>query len=172
MADDIRPSKTQRKKQMIALQDLGAELTELSDIQLAALALPENLHDALLEAKRVNGFEARRRQLQYVGKLMRGVDPAPIRAQLDAWNTSSQRHLALLARAEHWRERLLADEHVIAEFIAEHSHADAQQLRSLTHNALRERAASRPPAAYRALYRFLREALLAHEVQRGEKREA
>lgn len=159
---------------MLALQDLGAELAALSEAQLAAMALPEHLHDALLEARRVSGFEARRRQMQYVGKLMRGVDPEPIRSRLDAWKSSSQRHLALLARAGHWRERLLAHEAGIADFLAEHPRADAQQLRALAHNARRERETNRPPASYRALYRFLREALLAQEAwreERGEKRE-
>jgi ribosome-associated protein len=171
---DARPSKSQRKRQMLALQDLGAELSELSRPQLDALALPENLRDALLEARRISGFEARRRHMQYVGKLMRGIDPDPIRTQLEAWKAPARRHAAMLARAEFWRERVLAEEDAVALFCEDHPHADARQLSQLVQAVRRERELNRPPASYRALYRLLREALLAQEggrEERGERRE-
>ncbi|OGA20916.1 MAG: hypothetical protein A3I02_00715 [Betaproteobacteria bacterium RIFCSPLOWO2_02_FULL_67_26] len=82
--DGDRPSKTQRKKQVHALQDLGAELVELSAEQLAAIELPESLRDAVEAARRITARGARRRQLQYIGKLMRRVDAGPIRAALAA----------------------------------------------------------------------------------------
>ena len=82
--DDKRPSKSQRKKEVHALQDLGVELVALSDERLAALELPERLRDAVMEARRITAREARRRQLQYIGKLMRKVDAEPIRAALAA----------------------------------------------------------------------------------------
>jgi ribosome-associated protein len=84
MADETPISKTQRKKQVHELRDLGVELVELSDEQLAAIALPEALRDAVMEARRITRFGAKRRQLQYIGKLMRQVDPGPIRATLAA----------------------------------------------------------------------------------------
>lgn len=82
--DDL-PSKSQRKRDMDALQDIGAELTELNEQQLASIELPENLRDAVLAARVMKRNEARRRQVQYIGKLMRQVDPAPIRVKLDGF---------------------------------------------------------------------------------------
>ena len=155
--DEIPPSKTQRKKQMTALQDLGAELIELSEQQLAQIGLPDNLHDAVIAIRRTGKFEARRRQLQYIGKLMRTVDPEPIRAQLDIWKTTSRAHTAWLHQIERWRERLLADEAALHELVSGNPHADTQQLRTLIRNALRERELNKPPRSYRALFQVLRE---------------
>lgn len=159
VSDDTRPSKTQQKKQMLRLQDMGAELLALNESQLAAIVLPDNLREAVSAAKRMTKFEARRRQLQYIGKLMRTVDPDPIRASLDAWKAASHRHTARLHRIERWRERMLADDAALAEFVAAHPHADAQQLRALVRNTQRERAEDKPPKNYRALFQLIREAL-------------
>lgn len=156
MADEL-PSKTQRKKQMLALQDLGAQLVALNEDQLIAMALPDNLHDAVLEARRISKFEARRRQLQYIGKLMRTIDPEPVRAWIDAWTTKSREHTAQLHLIERWRERLLADDVALGELVVSYPHADAQQLRALVRNAQRERDANKPPRNYRALFQALRE---------------
>jgi ribosome-associated protein len=159
VTDDTRPSKTQRKKHMLALQDLGAELVALNDEQLESMALPENLHDAVSAAQRITSFEGRRRQLQYIGKLMRTIDADPIRERLDIWKASSREHSARLHRIERWRERLLADESALAEFMENHPRADAQQLRALVRNTRRERAENKPPRSYRALFQFLRATL-------------
>ena len=156
MTDEL-PSKTQRKKQMLALQDLGAELVALNEDQLIAMALPENLHDAVLETRRISKFEARRRQLQYIGKLMRTIDPEPVRARIDAWKTKSREHTAQLHLIERWRERLLADDAALGELVVAYPHADAQQLRALVRNAQRERPLGAPPRSYRALFQALRE---------------
>lgn len=140
---------------MTALQDLGAELVELSEQRLAQIELPDNLRDAVTAARRLSKFEARRRQLQYIGKLMRCVDAEPIRAQLAAWKTSSREHTAWLHRIERWRERLLTDESALDELIGECPHADAQQLRVLIRNTLRERELNKPPRNFRALFQAL-----------------
>ena len=155
-SNEEKPSKTQRKKQVTALQQLGGELVKLRDEQLAAIGLPENLRDAVLEAQRIGSFEARRRQMQYIGKLMRKVDAAPIRAALDALHAGPRREVALHKRADSWRERLLAEDAALAEFAREHPHADTQQLRTLTSAALRERESGQPPRAFRQLYQALR----------------
>jgi len=172
--DDTRPSKTRQKKRMLALQDLGAELVALNEDQLASMALPDNLREAIAAAKRITPFEARRRQLQYIGKLMRGIDPEPIRARLEVWKASSREHSARLHRIERWRERLLSEESALAEFIANHSRADAQQLRALVRNARRERAENKPPRNYRALFQLIlatleqnREEAGLHEYEQG-----
>jgi ribosome-associated protein len=166
--NETQPSKTQRKKQMTALQDLGAELVELSAERLASLALPDSLREAVEQARRVTKFEARRRQLQYIGKLMRHVDAEPLRARLDAWKSVSREHTALLHRIERWRERLLAEDAALEAFILEHPHADTQQLRVLVRNTLRERELNKPPRNFRALFQFLRDALQKTGEATGE----
>jgi ribosome-associated protein len=152
-----RPSKTQRKKHMHDLQDLGAELVELNEQQLASIELPERLLDAVKEARGMTKFEARRRQLQYIGKLMREVDPEPIRRRLDAWKSTSRAHTARLHLIERWRTRLLDDEDAMAELLSEYSKADAARLRTLVRNAHREHEAQRAPRSYRALFHLLSE---------------
>lgn len=150
-------SKTQRKREMTALQALGEQLVELDEERLSALHLPSSLLAAVLEAKRIKSFGALRRQLQYIGRLMRNVDAAPIRAQLDAWRSTSRHHTAGLHRVERWRERLLADEIAIQDFIAEFPAADLQQIRALIRNTHKERAEGKPPRSYRGLFQALRE---------------
>lgn len=151
------PSKSQRKRDMTELQEMGAELLELSAQQLAQIVLPDNLHDAVIAARQITKFEARRRQLQYIGKLMRTIDPEPLRAQLDLWKTTSDEHKAWLHNLERWRDRLLADEAALNELVSAHPRADTQQLRTLIRNSLREREANKPPKSYRALFQVLRE---------------
>lgn len=162
MREGNQRSKTQRKKDMLALQDLGTELLALSEQQLATVPLPENLRDAVHEARRITDFEGRRRQLQYVGKLMRFVDAEPIRERIDAFKASARQHAAQLHRIEHWRERLIADEAALAELVSSYPRADAHHLRTLARNARRERDEGRPPKSFRALFKALR-ALLGEE---------
>ena len=149
-------SKTQRKKAGHMLQALGEELVKLNDNQLAAIELPEALRDAVMVARRITKFEAKRRQLQYIGKLMRAVDAEPIRAALDAVLARSRRQTAAHKRVEAWRERLLADHAALSDFLREFPYADAPRLRQLMSAALRERDAGIPPRSYRELYQALR----------------
>ncbi|MDP1674866.1 MAG: ribosome biogenesis factor YjgA [Burkholderiales bacterium] len=153
--DDL-PSKSQRKREMTALQDIGAELIELNDQQLAGMELPESLHAAVAEARKLRANGARRRQLQYIGKLMRQVDPAPIREKLDGFRSTSAAETARLHRIERWRERMLGDPAAVAEFIAAHPGTDSQQLRTLIRNTADERARGKPPKHFRALFQMIR----------------
>ena len=153
---DDPPSKSQRKRDMNALQDIGAELLELNDQQLAGIELPENLRTAVTEARKLRANGARRRQLQYIGKLMRQVDPAPIREKLDGFRSTSAAETARLHRIERWRERLLEDPAAVAEFIAAHPGTDSQQLRTLIRNTAEERARGKPPKNFRALFQMIR----------------
>ena len=154
------PSKSQRKRDSHALQDLGTELVELNDEQLASVELPENLRDAVLEARRLAGkHEARRRQMQYIGKLMRHIDPDPIRASIDAYKAVSREATARLHLLERWRTRLLEDEDALTVFMGEYPHADAARVRQLLRNAGRERAAGQPPKSYRALFQLINETI-------------
>jgi len=157
MADEII-SKTKRKQEMHELQALGAALVSLSEPQIRELSLDNALREAVLEAKRIRSHEARRRQIQYIGRLMRDVDPAPIREHLAALEGHSSRATAEHRRLETWRERLLADDAALTEFADAFPRADLQALRALLRNARRELKEGRPPRAQREIFRFLRDA--------------
>jgi ribosome-associated protein len=150
-------SKTRKKREMHELQALGAALVRLSDSQLEIIEIPEKLREALLEAKRIKSHEAKRRQMQYIGRLMREVDPAPIRSRLAELEGTSAQAAARHRRLEAWRERLLGDDEALTAFAAEHPGADLQALRTLIRNARKEAALGRPPRAYRELFRVLKE---------------
>lgn len=164
---DERPSKSQRKRDMTALQELGAELVTLNADQLAQIELPERLRDAVLATQRMKSHEARRRQLQYIGKLMRGVDPEPIRTTLDAWRRTARDATAQQRAVERWRERLLDDDAALAEFAAAYAGCDLQHLRTLIASVKRDRAQNRTPKNYRELFRALRE-IVAPAVRSAE----
>ncbi|HEX2830762.1 MAG TPA: ribosome biogenesis factor YjgA [Burkholderiales bacterium] len=153
-------SKSQRKRESHALQDLGSELVELNDEQLSAIDMPENLRDAVMEARRLDGkHEARRRQMQYIGKLMRHIDPAPIRERIDAYKMVSREATARLHQLERWRARLLEEDTALTELMSAYPHADAARIRTLVRNAERERAAGQPPKSFRALFQLLNETI-------------
>ena len=158
MQDSAVPpvSKTKRKKEMHELQALGVALVELPESQLAAMQIADELREAVLEAKRIKSHEGKRRQLQYVGRLMREVDPAPIRAQLDALTGHSAQEAARHRRLEALREKLLANDEALTSYVAEHAGADLQALRTLIRNARREQKEGRAPRAYRELFRLLK----------------
>ena len=151
-----RPSKSQRKRDMHSLQEMGAALVELSAERLGRIEMPEELRTAIREAQRLTKHEARRRQMQYIGRLMRDTDPAPIREALDAINGASAIETARQHRLEKLRERLLEDESVLTEIAAAHPGVDITRLKQLRRGALQEREAGRPPKNYRELFRMLR----------------
>lgn len=160
--DELLPiSKTKRKRAMDALQDLGAELVELSNDQLKQLDLPDALLIAVKDAKKLtNARGAQKRQLQYIGRLMRDVDPEPIQAKMDEWNGVSKEATIKLHLLERWRERLLENESALGEFLSAHPDVDVQYLRTLIRNAHKEREANKPPKSSRALFKLLREIIL------------
>jgi len=155
--DDGIVSKTKRKQEMTALQSLGARLVDLPESQIAELPMEENLREAVLEAKRITSHEAKRRQMQYVGKLMRKIDPEPLRERLEAMTGHSARAAAQHRRLEGWRERLLADDEALTAFAAEHPDADLQALRTLIRNTRKEQKEAKPPRSYRELFRLIKE---------------
>ena len=156
---DAAPSKTRRKKDMHALQDLGATLVGLDPSKLKELGLPERLADAIGQARSITKHEARRRQLQYVGRLMRDVDPAPLLAALERMETLPRAERAQFAAAERWRDRLLEDEDAITAFTAAHPAADPVELAELVREARGERASGRSPHKFRALFRLVSQCL-------------
>lgn len=153
------PSKTQLKKHSHELQKLGAAVAGLSDARLARLDLPERLRDAIELYQRTRTHEGRRRQLQYVGKLMRDVDDAPLREAVAEAELGSARETLLLHETERWRDALIADDEAQTRWLREHADCDAQRLRSLVRAARREAALppeQRNPRCFRELFQFIR----------------
>jgi len=134
-------SKTDQKRESQALQSLGQELLTLREALFARLLLPENLQDALAEAKRITDFEGKRRQMQFVGKLMRTLDEEQldaIRAALEEQRSGSAAERLLLHQAENWRERLVADDNALGEWLAQYPDTDTQHLRTLIRQARKD----------------------------------
>lgn len=150
-------SKTRLKQQMDELQKLGETLVELPIDKLRQIEMPESLLDAVLEARKITAHGGRRRQLQYIGKLMRQVDPAPIQEKLDQWNGNHAAETARLHQLENWRKRLIEDDRALAQFLDAHQAADIQHLRTLIRNARKEAAENKPPKSSRELFKVLRE---------------
>jgi ribosome-associated protein len=157
-----QPSKTRRKQASHDLQDLGVALAALSDDRIAALPIDERLRDAVLAYRRTRSHEGRRRQMQFVGKLMRTVDVEPIRRAVEAERSGRALDAAALHEAERWRAALIADDAALTRWTAAHPGIDTQQLRGLVRNARRDAALApelRSGRAYRELFRHLREQL-------------
>lgn len=163
-----RPSKTQRKRQMHERQALGAKLVELNAEQLARLALPEQLHESILQAQAIRGHEARRRQLQYIGKLMRSADYDLIRHAYEALLGPSRASIALMHRCERLRDQLIDDDASLERFVRDHPDADVQWLRAKLRAARQERAAPSSASHARELYRYLHTLLRAPDKAGGK----
>jgi ribosome-associated protein len=154
-----RPSKTQRKKASHELQDLGEALVALPDARLDGLAIPETLRDAVREHKRTRTHEGRRRQMQYIGKLMRGADIEPIRQAVTDMQLGRAKDALALHEAERWRTELIASDDHVTRFMQDHPQADVQQLRQLIRAARKDAALvpeKRSGRAYRELFQFIR----------------
>jgi len=152
-------SRTKKKQAAEELQRLGVALIALPPAQLDALALPAILLAAVREAQRITSHGALRRQVQFVGKVMRKIDPEPVRAAIAAVTGSSSAARARHQRLEQWRERLIGDDGALTAFATERPGADLQAMRALIRNARKEIAEGKPPRAQRELFRVLREAL-------------
>lgn len=157
---DLPLSKTKRKATMHALQDLGEELVVLDARRFSELAteveLPERLVDAIAQARTITAWGGRKRQLQYIGKLMRDVDCEPIRRRLDAWAHGHQQDSARQHALEQWRDRLLAEPDALEILAANNPTLDRPRLRTLIARARAERESGAPPHACRELFRALK----------------
>jgi ribosome-associated protein len=166
-----RPSKTRLKQESHALQTLGEQLVALSEGQLQSLRLDEPLLDAVQQYKRTRSHEGRRRQMQYIGKLMRRVEVEPIREAVAAFQLGHAKDSLALHQAERWRVELLASDDALTRWTSEHPDTDLQQLRSLIRAARKDAAAvpeQRSGRAYRELFQFIK----AHTVSDQEPDEA
>jgi ribosome-associated protein len=171
------PSRTELKRESEALQKLGADLLTLRGDLYQRLALPEALDTALEEARRITNFEGKRRQMQYVGKLMRKLDEATqqaIRDALDEQRSGSAQETLALHEAERWRDRLIAEDDALTEWLAAFPDTDVQQLRALIRQARKDTQpdadavsrglAPRRGRAYREIFQLVREQLNAGEA--------
>jgi ribosome-associated protein len=153
-------SKTQLKKASHDLQELGEALVALPDDRLNALPIAESLLDAVREYKRTRSHEGRRRQMQYIGKLMRRNDADPIREAVAGMQLGSAKDTLALHEGERWRAELIADDEALTRWMAEHPKTDAQQLRSLVRNARKDAALvpeKRSGRAFRELFQFVKQ---------------
>jgi ribosome-associated protein len=150
------PSKTRRKHEMHELQALGEALVALDARRLAELDLPERLADAVLLAKDITKHEGRRRQMQFIGRLMRDVDAAPIRARLERWAEMPRAEKARFAALERWRDRLLVEDDALDAYLAEHPQVERKPLAAHVAAARAERSKGGPPRKFRELFRYLK----------------
>ena len=174
-------SKTDLKQKSNELQKLGEDLLDLrTDLmqQLLALGhLPDLLHEAVLSAKKITDFEGKRRQMQYVGKLMRKLDASQVQAirdALDVQHNGSAEETLALHMSEHWRDRLLKDDQALADWLIAHPDTDSQQLRALIRqarkdglpdkSAVSQGAFPRQGRAYRDIFKLVRDQLNAAKV--------
>jgi ribosome-associated protein len=155
-----RPSKTQRKKESHDLQNLGEDLIALPDDRLDGLPMDESLREALRTYKKTRTHEGKRRQMQYVGKLMRRADPEPLREAVAALKLGTAKASLALHEMEHWRAQMLASDDILTTWMKQHPDTDLQQLRSLV-RAARKDAASAPEQrngrAYRELFQLIKQ---------------
>ncbi len=156
--DERAPSKSQRKREAHALQALGENLVALTPSQLARIPLPDDLRAAIEEARRLHQRGARKRQMQYIGKLMRQLDdPAQVQAAWERVVAPGEAETRRLHRLERWRDRLLEEgDAALGDWLAEHPATDRQHLRQLVRAALKERQRQQAPKKARELFRYLR----------------
>ncbi|MHA6197110.1 ribosome biogenesis factor YjgA [Pseudomonas wadenswilerensis] len=163
--DEGEKSKTQIKRELQALVDMGERLTTLKPDTLAKLPLTDELRAALEEHKRHTANEAKRRHRSFIGKLMRDQDLDAINALLDQLDASSRQYNERFHNLERWRDRLIGgSDDVLDKFVQEYPDADRQQLRSQIRQAQHEAKTNKPPSAARKLFKYIRD---LDETQRG-----
>ncbi len=154
------PTKSELKRRAQDVQGLADRLIQAPEALVASLELPEKLRDAIALARRITSHGALLRQRQFVAKLMRGVDPQPIRTVIEADADAARLEAARFRRAERWRDRLISErEKAIEEFIGEFAAADRAVLSRLVAAAAGERGGVAPAGAGRELFRWVREQL-------------
>ena len=157
-ATEKAASKSQRRREALDIRALAAQLIGLGDSRLARVPLDEQLRAEIDRARAIRSHGARKRQLQYVAKLLRRADPQPLFDALDSFENEARQLNARHHRSEAWRDHLLeAGDTAVGELMEQRRDADGQAIRALLRNARREADRNKPPAAARALFRLLRE---------------
>lgn len=158
--EEQRQSKGARKREAASLQELGVKLAALPDQEIKALNLPDSLFVALRDLRRLPSHGAQVRQRQYIGKLMRGIDPEPVLAKLAERKQRHDLEIRYFQQIERWRDRLLSDPSTaMDELLQDHPKADRATLAKLLEKAERERLEQRSPVGARELFAFLRQLL-------------
>ena len=165
---EFRPSKTQRKKQSHALQSLGEQLVALSEAKLSLVPLTESLREAVLMAQRTRSREGKRRQMQYIGRLMRDADAEAIAQALAVDYEHHRGAVTAMHAAERWRDGLLDASLKLTDFIARYPAGASAPLAALLSTARREREAQTPPAQARVLYRELHRIISHHDLDTSD----
>ena len=153
------PSKSHRNRDSHALQKLGVQLVALTAEQLRRIPMPETLAEAIELARKITAHEGRRRQMQYIGKLMRQLEVEPIQQALARMTDGDRQATALMHAAEHWRERLLAEPEALTRWMDAHPRCNRTRLESLINGARADAASGKPARAYSDLVRLLRDTL-------------
>ncbi|MBB3104697.1 ribosome biogenesis factor YjgA [Azomonas macrocytogenes] len=158
-------SKSQIKRELLALQELGERLSTLKPDLIDRLPLSDALHKALQDAPKHKAHIARKRHIQYIGKLMRDQDIDAIMALLEQLDTSTRQYNERFHALERWRDRLLAEgDEALEAFFVDYPQTDRQHLRGLLRQAQHEAARNKPPAAARKVFKYIRE---LDETKRG-----
>jgi len=160
---EYRPSKTQRKKQSHALQSLGEQLVALTESKLMQVPITEALREAVLMAQRTRSREGKRRQMQYIGRLMRDADADAIAQALAVDSEHHRGIVTAMHSAERWRDGLVDGSLSLTDFVSRYPAGASAPLSSLLSGARRERESSKPPAQLRALYRELHRIISEHD---------
>ncbi|MGH1461067.1 MAG: ribosome biogenesis factor YjgA [Neptuniibacter sp.] len=156
--DDECLSKTEVKRQMHALQELGLRLTKLNKDQLDKLQLSDSLRTAVDDYHRIKSNSAKKRHLQYIGKVIRNQDPEEIEHGIGLFEAGHQAHTQVFHKLERWRDRLINEGNsALQEYVTEYPESDIQHIRQLVRNAQKELKLEKPPAAARKLFKYLRE---------------
>ncbi|PCI30452.1 MAG: hypothetical protein COB67_02040 [SAR324 cluster bacterium] len=157
--EDTRKSRSQIKREMTELQGLGEQLLTLGKVQLGKLDLPERLLEAVLQAKKFKRGEALRRQIQLIGAYMRDIDPEPLKLHFENLTQGNRQQLKAIQEVERWRDRLIEGDKQLLDELGERFSAewDLQRVRQFIRNAQKEKERSKPPKAFRSLYRYLKE---------------
>ncbi len=154
--DELLPSKTRLKKESQQLQELGEKLTQLNETQLIELSLDDELLDSVKIAKKMKPSNSRRRQIQFIGKLIRNRDPEALINTFEQIAKERENHVQVHHLCEHWRDRLIDSVDDLQVFLEQYPNADRQQIRQLVRNAQNEKKASKPPTSARKLYTLLK----------------
>ncbi len=157
--ENNQPSKTQIKKEMEQLQQLGLRLTKLSKETLNKMDLPDELQEAIVAYQKIHSNSALKRQAQYIGRLMRTVEVAPIEEYLARLAGENTAYNAFLQRIEQWRTLLLEEDSTLERFVEAYPDIDTVQIRTLIRNARKEKTLAKPPRAYRTLFQIIKSAL-------------
>jgi ribosome-associated protein len=158
--ESTRPNKSQQKREVQALFDLGARLVELETSTIHSLHLPQELVSAINDAKQIPSHIARKRQLKRIGKLLRSIDTTELQALIEKRDLQHQKGVSEFHHIEKWRDRLIQEgASAMSEFLEKHPDVDRQKLNQLVRAAAKEFQLARPPKSARLLFKFLRESI-------------